>query len=105
MIPGAPAAAPVDVAPARRAPPARKGPYRKPRVDVYTWMLALALVAILISCVCLFLEVQDYGEEPYKLSLSAPLTQESPVVAAEGCGPQGPYDPGLPPCPATSIHG
>jgi hypothetical protein len=53
-----------------------RGPYRKPRADIYTVLLALALVAIIIGCVVLFQEVADYGEQPYQLSLSAPVEQD-----------------------------
>ena len=53
-----------------------RGPYRKPRVDIYTVLLALALVAIIIGCVVLYLDVAEYGEQPYQLGLSAPVEQE-----------------------------
>jgi hypothetical protein len=45
-------------------------------VDVYTVLLALALVAIIIGCVVLFLEVAEYGEQPYQLGLSVPVEQD-----------------------------
>lgn len=48
-----------------------RGPYRKPRPDIYTVMLALSLVAIIIGCIVLFLEVADYGDPPYELGSSA----------------------------------
>jgi hypothetical protein len=57
---------------ARSLKPKYAGPYRKPRTDIYTWMLALALVAILIACLCLYLEVVDYGPNPFSASLAAP---------------------------------
>ena len=88
-----------------RSSPGSGGPYRKPRVDVYTWMLFLALVAIVIACVCLYLEVADYGDQPYKLALSAPVAQESPLMVAAGCGSPGPDALDLPPWPVNSIHG
>jgi hypothetical protein len=51
-------------------------------------MLALALVAIIIGCICLYLEVADYGSPPYQLSLSAPLDVDQPLLAAAPrCGP------------------
>ena len=53
-----------------------RGPYRKPKVDIYTVLLAIALAAIIIGCVVLFLEVAEYGEQPYQLGLSAPVQQE-----------------------------
>ena len=39
--------------------------YRTAQVTIYTILLAIALVAIIIGCVFLFLEVQDYGSPPY----------------------------------------
>ncbi|WP_095414999.1 hypothetical protein [Thermogutta terrifontis] len=39
--------------------------YRPPRVDIYTVLLAIALVAVIIGCVFLYLEVADYGSPPY----------------------------------------
>jgi hypothetical protein len=32
----------------------------KPRWNVYTMMLLLSLLAIIIACVCLYLELKDY---------------------------------------------
>ncbi|HID75196.1 MAG TPA: hypothetical protein EYP56_04275 [Planctomycetaceae bacterium] len=46
--------------------PVRRGPYRKPAADVYTALLAMALLAIIVACVCLFLETSDYGSPPYE---------------------------------------
>ena len=53
-------------------------------------MLALALVAIIIGCVVLYLEVADYGPQPYQLGLSVPLELDQPVALARGCGPPAP---------------
>lgn len=80
------------------------GPYRKPRWDLYTWMLFISFVAIVIACVCLFLEVKDYGDKPYELSLAAPMARECPVMVAGAFGPQDPSQPGLPPRGSESIH-
>jgi hypothetical protein len=44
-----------------------RGFYRKPRADLYTVLLAIALVGIVIACVCLYLEVAAYGPSPYVL--------------------------------------
>ena len=80
------------------------GPYRKPRADVYTWMLLLAFVAIVIACICLYLEVADYGPQPY--SLAAPVGSTAPAVAC--CAPTSPGEPDRP-APSyranTPIHG
>ena len=41
---------------------APRGVYvQKPKADIYTVMLAIALVAILVACVCLFLEMRAYN--------------------------------------------
>lgn len=34
---------------------------QKPKADIYTVMLAIALVAILVACLCLFLEMRAYN--------------------------------------------
>lgn len=39
--------------------------YRPPRADIYTVLLAIALVAVIVGCVFLFLEVSDYDSPPY----------------------------------------
>ena len=36
------------------------GPYRKPRADVYTVLLILALIALLLGIVCLYAEMEMY---------------------------------------------
>ena len=43
--------------------------FRKPRADVYTVLLIIALLAIIFGCVCLMLETEstEYpGKPPYK---------------------------------------
>lgn len=61
-------------------------------------MLALALVAIVIGCVCLYLEVADYGPQPYQLGLAVPLELDHAVALAQGCGPPAPGDALLASC-------
>lgn len=48
-----------------QAPSGSPVQYHPPRVDIYTVLLAIALAAVIIGCVFLFLEVQDYGSPPY----------------------------------------
>jgi hypothetical protein len=36
------------------------GPYRKPRADVYTFLLVVSLLAIILGCVCLYFEMQRF---------------------------------------------
>jgi hypothetical protein len=42
------------------------GPQRKPHADIYTALLAIALVAILLSILFMYLETADYGADKYK---------------------------------------
>ena len=42
----------------------KHGPYRKPRADIYTVLLIIALVALLIGCVFVYLETADYPDKP-----------------------------------------
>ena len=83
------------------------GPYRKPRVDLYTVMLALALVAIIIACIVLYAEVADYGKPPYPAGLEAPVQTDVPAAStvAACCGPETPWVPLLACRGETVIHG
>jgi hypothetical protein len=67
-------------------------------------MLLLSLVAILIACVCLYLEVADYGPQPYQSSMAGPAVSDHPVAVAGCCGPQMPCAR-LPVHPVTLVHG
>lgn len=40
--------------------------FRKPRADLYTALLFIALVAMILACVVAYLEVKDYGDSPYQ---------------------------------------
>ena len=69
------------------------GPYRKPRADVYTVLLVIALLAILLAIVALYAEMTVYnfelrGGPPVTL---APRPQLAPVaqtlVAPRVAGP------------------
>lgn len=57
------------------------GPYRKPRADIYTVLLIISLVAILLACVFLYLEVADYPDTPPWSG--APSAWLGPVPAAD----------------------
>ncbi len=63
----------------------KHGPYRKPRADIYTLMLALALVAIILGCVCLHLEVRDMPIPPGAARLADPATSQVLGIAPTGC--------------------
>jgi hypothetical protein len=47
-------------APAAAPAPSRGVVVEKPKADIYTAMLAVSLVAILIACLCLYLEMRTY---------------------------------------------
>ena len=50
---------------------------RKPRADIYTVLLAIALVAIAVTTIFLYLETADYGDQKTK---GAPMVETRPVV-------------------------
>ena len=55
------------------------GPYRKPRADLYTVLLMLALIAILLAILCLYLEMKIYD---FKFKgATAAATLEVPTTA------------------------
>ena len=58
------------------------GPYRKPRADVYTMLLLMALLAMVIGTVVLYLETQEYGPQPFGAAWPNSSTGIVPVVAA-----------------------
>ena len=60
--------------------PAR--PHRKPRADIYTALLALALVALIIGIVCLYFELDIYG---FKRD-AAPHVMAQPVSTMTATG-------------------
>lgn len=44
-----------------------EGPlFRKPRADLYTALLVIALLAMILACVFAYLEIKDYGTPPYQ---------------------------------------
>ena len=45
------------------AAPARGVVVEKPKANIYTVLLSLSLVAILIGCLCLYLEMRAYNFE------------------------------------------
>jgi len=84
----APVAGVEDDAPKSKATPrkARRqkyaGPFRKPRADVYTVMLLISLLAIIAGAVFLYLEVEQYGNPPFKGGPSVSLPVDRPAVVA-----------------------
>lgn len=76
-----------------------KGPFRKPRPDIYTVLLAIALAALIVGCVMLFLEVHNYGDEPYQLSAVSPSPAGAPEATfAQSTPPRTAF-------PTVRLHG
>jgi hypothetical protein len=42
-------------------PPVGGGPARKPKTNIYTLLLVIALVALLTGCLFLYLEIRRFG--------------------------------------------
>ena len=57
--------------------------YRKPRADIYTLLLAIALVALIIACIFAYMEIQDYGAQPLSMASPGAAAVETPVVAVD----------------------
>ena len=55
------------------------GSGRKPQPDIYTILLAVALVALLVACILLYLEQSDYRESAM---LGAPVSRMGAVMDA-----------------------
>ena len=58
------------------------GPYRKPRANVYTMMLLVALLGLIIGTVFLYLETKDYGPNPYSAVFPASGAANGPQPSA-----------------------
>jgi hypothetical protein len=56
----------VTVSQTKSTPDAAAGPFRKPRADLYTALLILALLAILVATVVLYWETSDYPAPSFK---------------------------------------
>lgn len=66
----------------------KHGPYRKPRADVYTVLLIIALVAVLVGCLFAWLETADYPDKPpwsgARTSWLGPAPDGGPSMALAG---------------------
>ena len=60
------------------------GPHRTPRADIYTAMLAIALVAIIIATIFAYVETADYKDKKYQGGPSVVFTTPLDPVAADG---------------------
>ncbi len=48
------------------------GPYRTPRVDIFTTLLTIALVAVIVATLFAYLETSDYKDNKYKGAPNVP---------------------------------
>jgi hypothetical protein len=57
----------VTVSLANSSPSPSEPVYRKPRADLYTVLLLVALLAMIAGCLCLYYEAApgEYGDKPY----------------------------------------
>ena len=66
------------------------GPYRKPRADVFTVLLVIALVALILGIVCLYAEMEAY-EWKFKNVPTVSLAAPAESGFAEKQFPGGPH--------------
>lgn len=64
--------------------------YRKPKADIYTLLLGIALVALIIACIFAYMEIKDYGASPFSGAPSVAVPAERPVDVAMIVLPDGP---------------
>jgi hypothetical protein len=66
------------------AAPVPAGTYRKPKADIYTVFLAIALAAVLLGILFLFLEMQLYD---FKIKGAPPVGMINPWSVVSGACP------------------
>ncbi len=71
----------------RRSSSTAGGPYRKPRADLYTVLLAIALVALLLGILCLYLLMKEYQFKYKGGPTVPPLPQAAAAPETQGLGP------------------
>lgn len=64
--------------------------YRKPKADIYTLLLGIALVALIIACIFAYMEIKDYGASPFSGAPSAAIPTERPTHVAMIVLPEDP---------------
>lgn len=64
--------------------------YRKPKADIYTLLLGIALVALIIACIFAYMEIKDYGASPFSGAPSVAVPVERPVDVAMIVQPDDP---------------
>jgi hypothetical protein len=75
--------------------------YRKPKADVYTLLLGIALVALIIACIFAYMEIKDYGASPFSGAPSVAVPVERPAGLAMSVLPEEPAAMRL----AVRMHG
>ncbi len=78
--------------------------YRKPKADIYTLLLAIALVALIIACFLAWKEISDYGDQPFSGAPSAAVTVDRPMNVATIVAPDRDLEAASF-APARIIHG
>jgi hypothetical protein len=87
----------LSTSPAKDSSEKYTGPYRKPRADVYTVLLILALIAILLATILLYMEQERFqfeikgGPTPTSASNITP----NPVALSDGPAAKCDFAPGL----------
>jgi hypothetical protein len=66
------------------------GLYRKPRADVYTFLLVVSLLAIILGCICLYFEMQRFEFKFKEQDVPRPPVAAAPAAPATAlaCVPQ-----------------
>jgi hypothetical protein len=75
--------------------------YRKPKADIYTLLLGIALVALIIACWFAYMEIKEYGASPFSGAPSVSVPVERPANVAMIALP---HDPAGSPS-VVRIHG
>lgn len=58
--------------------------YRKPKADVFTLLLGIALVALIVACIFAYLEIKEYGASPFSgaPSVAVPVERRANLAMA-----------------------
>ncbi len=62
--------------------------YRKPKADVFTLLLGIALVALIVACIFAYLEIKEYGASPFSGAPSVAVPVERPANLAMAVLPE-----------------
>lgn len=62
--------------------------YRKPKADVFTLLLGIALAALIVACIFAYLEIKEYGASPFSGAPSVAVPVERPANLAMAVLPE-----------------